>query len=133
MPGPRTPFKTTEIPAAARQQPSSSTSLDSNSRPSFIIPVMLLFFPFSSFHALSAAVKSLLSELISLNAEGCESVVGAAILFVVGRTFSSDCVTLSPFRLWLRGKVPRLQPAAPPRPAQTYPYKVNTHTHTLDL
>ncbi|CAG06255.1 unnamed protein product, partial [Tetraodon nigroviridis] len=31
--------------------------------------------------------------------------------------------TKSAPRLWLKGKVPRLQPAAPPRPAQTYPYK----------
>lgn len=33
-------------------------------------------------------------------------------------------------RLWLKGKVPRLQLAAPPRPALIYPSKVHTHRHT---
>lgn len=32
-------------------------------------------------------------------------------------------------RLWLKEKAPRLQLAAPPRPAQMFPYKVHTHTH----
>lgn len=35
------------------------------------------------------------------------------------------------FRLWLKGKVPRLQLAAAPRTVLMYPYKVHTNTHTL--